>query len=287
MPRLFLLAPLFLLLSVPALAQQFEFDPTTTIDKWRSAVLSGDSASLASLYSKEPPADLHTSAGKELSLNDELQFWSSWKFKGLSNVSYEIADRKTPDPRLHVFLLQVTLTVKEGSALHKEYVVLSQGWMQHGDQQLILISQRSPASRMRPPLNNKDIYDSSADPNKQIADTLHAAAAAHKRVLVVFGGNWCFDCHVLDEAFHSPEIAPTVDKSFEVVHIDIGHMDKNLDVAKKYDVPLDRGVPAIAVLASDGKLLFSQKGGEFEAARSLAPEDILAFLNKWKPHLGR
>jgi hypothetical protein len=60
-------------------------------------------------------------------------------------------------------------------------------------------------------------------------------------------------------------------------------MDKNLDVAKKYDVPLDRGVPAIAVLDSDGKLLFSQKRGEFEAARSLDPEDILAFLNKWKP----
>jgi hypothetical protein len=67
------------------------------------------------------------------------------------------------------------------------------------------------------------------------------------------------------------------------VDVDIGQMDKNLDVAKQYDVPLDRGVPAIAVLESDGKLLFSQKRGEFETARSMAPEDILDFLNKWKP----
>jgi hypothetical protein len=74
-----------------------------------------------------------------------------------------------------------------------------------------------------------------------------------------------------------------MESSFEVVHVDIGQMDKNLDVAKQYDVPLDRGVPALAVLESDGKLLFSQKRGEFEAARSMAPEDILDFLNKWKP----
>src|SRR5215469_13784804 len=272
MPRLSLLVPLFLLLMAPAFARQFELDPSTSVDKWRSAVLSGDSASLAALYSQEPPPSLRTSSGKPLALHDEVEFWTSWKSKGLTDLSYVIADRKVPDPRLHLFLLQVTLTLKEGHALHKEYLVLSQGWLQHDDQQLILVSQHSPAARIRPPLNDK-----------HIAKTLLAAAAAHKRVLVVFGGNWCFDCHVLDEAFHSPEIAPTVDKSFEVVHIDIGHMDKNLDVANKYDVPLDRGVPAIAVLDSDGKLLFSQRRGEFEAARSLAPEDILAFLNKWKP----
>jgi hypothetical protein len=283
MPRSSLFVPFFALLIAPAFARQIAFDPSTSVDKWRSAVLSGDSASLAALYSTEPPPSLHTSSGKPLALKEELQFWASLKSRGLMDLSYEITDRKAPDPRVHLFLLEVTLTLKEGDALHKEYLVLSQGWLQHGDQQLILVSQHSPAARIRPPLDNKDIYDSVADPDKQIADTLRAAAAAHKRVLVVFGGNWCFDCHVLDEAFHSPEIAPTVAKSFEVVHIDIGHMDKNLDVAKRYDVPLDRGVPAIAVLDSDGKLLFSQKRGEFEAARSLAPEDILAFLIKWKP----
>lgn len=283
MRRFSLLIPFLLLLSFPALSQQSEFDPSVVLNKWRSTVLSGNSASLAALYTKDPPPNLQTSSGKQLSLTDELQFWTSWKSRGLTDITYEIADRKTPETNLHLFLLQVTLTLKEGAALHKQYLVLSQGWVRQGDQQLIVVSEHSPASRLRPPLNNKEIYDPSADPNKEIAETLQTAAAAHKRVLVVFGGNWCFDCHVLDEAFHSPEIAPTLDKSFQVVHIDIGHIDKNLDVAKKYDVPLDRGVPAIAVLDSDGKLLFSQKRGEFEAARSLVPEDILAFLNKWKP----
>lgn len=278
---------MLLFLALPTLAHQADFEPFGVLEGWRAAVVSGDSSAIAALYSKDPVPVLQTSSGKVLSLADEIQFWASLKSKGLTSLSYEIAKRETPGAKLHLLLLEVTLSLNEGGAPQKEYIVVSQAWAQLGNQQLIVASQHSPASRLRPPLHNKEIYDSSADPAKQIAAALHSAGPEHKRVLLVFGGNWCFDCHVLDEAFHSPEIAPTADKSFEIVHIDIGHMDKNLDVAKKYDVPLDRGVPAIAVLDSDGKLLFSQKRGEFEAARSLAPEDILAFLNKWKPPLSR
>jgi thioredoxin 1 len=63
----------------------------------------------------------------------------------------------------------------------------------------------------------------------------------------------------------------------------VGEGDKNQDIMKQYEVPMARGIPAIAVLESDGKLLYSQKGGEFEKARALGPEDLVAFLNKWKP----
>ena len=48
-------------------------------------------------------------------------------------------------------------------------------------------------------------------------------------------------------------------------------------------MPLDKGIPALAVLEGDGKLVVSQKNGEFEDARSLTPEALLEFLNKWKP----
>jgi hypothetical protein len=48
-------------------------------------------------------------------------------------------------------------------------------------------------------------------------------------------------------------------------------------------VPLERGIPALAVLDSEGKLLVSQKNGEFENARSMTPDVLLEFLNKWKP----
>jgi len=68
------------------------------------------------------------------------------------------------------------------------------------------------------------------------------------------------------------------------VHVDIGpDGKKNANLAKQFQVPLDKGVPALAVLESDGKLIVSQKNGEFENARASTPEALLEFLNKWKP----
>jgi len=76
----------------------------------------------------------------------------------------------------------------------------------------------------------------------------------------------------------------TVMAGYEVVHVDLGVDEKkNAGVVKQFDVTLDKGIPVLAVAESDGKLVVSQKNGEFEDARSLTPEALLEFLNKWKP----
>jgi len=98
------------------------------------------------------------------------------------------------------------------------------------------------------------------DAKTEIVEALASAAKTHRRVILVFGGNWCYDCHALDAAFRSAEIAPIVNKNFVVVHVNIGEYDKNLDLADKYDVPLKKGVPASAVLGSDGTLLALVRG---------------------------
>ena len=129
----------------------------------------------------------------------------------------------------------------------------------------------------------KRIYDESADARAEIREALKKAGAEQKRVIVVFGANWCYDCRVLDAAFHREDLAAILAANYEVVHVDIGKGEKNQDLAKKYEVPLSRGIPGLAVLDSNGKLVYSQKNGEFENARALGPQEFLAFLNKWKP----
>ncbi len=129
----------------------------------------------------------------------------------------------------------------------------------------------------------KEIYNERADARAEIREALGKATAEHKRVILVFGANWCYDCHVLDAAFHRSDLAPILAANYEVVHVDIGKGEKNQDLMTKYEVPLKRGIPGLAVLDPDGKLVYSQKNGEFENARALAPEDFLAFLNRWKP----
>jgi thioredoxin 1 len=43
-------------------------------------------------------------------------------------------------------------------------------------------------------------------------------------------------------------------------------------------------VPAIAVLSSQGKLLYSQTGGEFEDMRHMDSSAVTGFLQRWKPN---
>ena len=133
------------------------------------------------------------------------------------------------------------------------------------------------------PAAKKQIYSETADARVEIKEALEKAKAEHKRVIVVFGANWCFDCHVLDAAFHRPEQAEIVAANYVVLHVDVGKFDKNLDLMKKYEVPKNRGIPGLAVLDPDGKLVYSQKNGEFENARAMSVDDFRAFLEKWKP----
>lgn len=128
----------------------------------------------------------------------------------------------------------------------------------------------------------RDIYPDSAQSRKDLAAALKAAPAAHKRILLDFGGNWCPDCHVLDIYFHEPQNEPILDANFILVHINVGRYDANLDLAKRYNIPLEKGVPAMAVLNENGRLLYSQKSGEFEAMGRMQSTAVTRFLVQWR-----
>jgi len=275
------LVPFIAMIASPLCRAQAANSPVLQVEAWRRAVLVGDNGVLASMYADS--AKIIAPGKAPSNLKSELAYWNSWKSRGLKSLSAEVQSQQEPQSGYHVLLVQLTLSVAENGGTKKYYVTVGQGYVEQGATWKIAAEQREAETRLKAPAERKDLYPADADAQKEITEALATAAKSHKRVLLIFGGNWCYDCHVLDEAFHTPEIAPTLNHNFVVAHIDIGEYNKNLEIAKKYEVPLERGVPAAAVLDSDGKLLFSQKNQEFEKARSLAPEDILAFLNKWKP----
>ena len=102
-----------------------------------------------------------------------------------------------------------------------------------------------------------DIYPDPAHAKADVAAALKTAAATHRRVLL--------------------------DANFVLVHVNIGMLDENLNLAKKYGVPIAKGVPALAVLSEDGTLLYSQKNGEFEAMRRMESSSVTGFLVQWRP----
>ncbi|MHB1700822.1 MAG: thioredoxin family protein [Acidobacteriaceae bacterium] len=127
------------------------------------------------------------------------------------------------------------------------------------------------------------LYSDTADAKADIAAAEVTARKYHRNILLDFGGNWCGDCQVLDLYMHQSPNQELVAKYFVVVHVNIGRYDKNVDVAKKYGIPLAKGVPALAVLSPTGRMLYSQKQGEFENMRTMDPASLTAFLTKWKP----
>jgi thiol:disulfide interchange protein len=148
----------------------------------------------------------------------------------------------------------------------------------------MVVVKRGHLTSLQQPLTTKqEIYPAGVNAKAEINEALGAAERDHKNVLLVFGANWCYDCHVLDLAFQRPDLAPLVKANYEVVHVDVGQGDKNQDLMKQYEVPMAKGIPGLAVLDSTGKLLFSQKKGEFEHARALTPKQLAQFLEQWKP----
>lgn len=129
---------------------------------------------------------------------------------------------------------------------------------------------------------SRQIYPPVSASPANVKAAIAEAKRTHRRVIVDFGGDWCGDCQVLNIYFHQGANAELLEKNFVLVDVNIGHIDQNLDLGEKYGVVLRKGVPALAVLDGDGKVIFSQKNGEFENMRNMKPQDVTDFLNKWK-----
>lgn len=123
-------------------------------------------------------------------------------------------------------------------------------------------------------------YDEAADARAAIERARSMAVAAGKRVLLVFGANWCGDCRVLDSAMKQGRLKALLDDRFVVVKVDVGRFDRNVDIAQRYGVPLKKGIPTVAVLAADGSASFVTSGGELANARAMGEESLFDFFDR-------
>jgi thioredoxin 1 len=259
-----------------AKASSIAFAP---LDAWKTAIIRGDSAALKALYSTNPAARMDTPAG-QVEADADINFWLGLKAR---TIVLRIVQSDTPQPGIQQIVLEAEVHTAAPKA-QTVYITEGQLWQQQSGQWRLTAGKRTnPAQLEQPTSTKKDIYPAGADAHAEIHEALAEAAKTHKRVLVIFGANWCYDCHVLDLALHRPDVEPSLKRYYEVVHVDIGEGDKNQDLMKQYQVPMSKGIPGVAVLDSNGTLLYSQKNGEFEKARALAPADVLQFLDKWKP----
>lgn len=286
------------LFAATAYGQHAAKSPTVTfapLQTWKAAVLSGNSAALQGLYSTNPPAVTLTSKAENHDPAAEPQFWLAVKQNGLRKLRLRVKTLDSPQAGVRRVTFELEADMNPDIGAPKIFAAVAQYWQEQDRKWRIVVTQRTALARLPQPLvlllpepkgdqpGSDPIYPPAGEAKADIAAALASAARDHKRVLLDFGGNWCSDCHILNATFHYPDVARILKPNYVLVEINIGQYDANLDLADKYQIPLKKGVPSLAVLDSDGRLLVSQKNGDFENTTRIGLKDVESFLTRWKP----
>lgn len=123
-------------------------------------------------------------------------------------------------------------------------------------------------------------YDEAADAKAQVAAAIAKAKTSGKHVLIDLGGNWCPDCRVFSGVLALPEVAPAIARDFEFVAIDVGRMDKNLDIGVAYGVRVT-AVPTVIMLDPKGKFVNAGNPTALSNARAITPQAIVDTVYGW------
>ncbi len=136
--------------------------------------------------------------------------------------------------------------------------------------------------------NKPSIYDESADTDAQIEKAKQVARHNDKRILVMFGGDWCGWCHKLHGLFASDQaIRKTLSYEYVLVMVDTKAKGADALFAKckaalsgeESQKPI--GYPFLAVLDSDGKAVTAQRTDPLEEGDHHHPGRVNEFLTKW------
>ncbi|AXI04251.1 thioredoxin family protein [Aquirhabdus parva] len=123
-------------------------------------------------------------------------------------------------------------------------------------------------------------YDVNANAKADVQQALTTAQKSKKPVLLVFGADWCPDCRALDKALKTGKNAKLIAKSFQLVKIDVGNFDHNVDLSDRYGSPIKKGIPAAVILSPDNQVLYTTKAGELANARKMSDDGIYEFFKQ-------
>jgi thiol:disulfide interchange protein len=116
----------------------------------------------------------------------------------------------------------------------------------------------------KPKIADKPVYDEAADARKDVAAAVAKAKKENRRVLIQWGANWCGWCKWLAGTMRTNgALARELMYEYDVVHVDVGRFDKNMDLAKELGADF-KAIPFLTILDADGKALVQQNTEPFE-----------------------
>jgi thiol-disulfide isomerase/thioredoxin len=122
-------------------------------------------------------------------------------------------------------------------------------------------------------------YDASRTAAADVDTALVRAKAANKRVIVVMGANWCHDSRSLAGRFELPRFKAMMGPRYEIVYVDVGMKNRNIDIAQRYGIRKIKGTPTVLILSGDGKLLNKTDAPIWANAASRSDDAIFTYFD--------
>ena len=99
-----------------------------------------------------------------------------------------------------------------------------------------------------------------------------------KQPIVIFGGNWCPDCRILDGTLRMPSIKSFLELHYRILHIDVGRYDINMNLMDYFGIAKEKGVPRVLVFDMDKKIINSSTTKEWTTARDRKEQEIFNYF---------
>ena len=128
-------------------------------------------------------------------------------------------------------------------------------------------------------------YDRSRNANSDVDAALEQAARSGNNMIIVMGANWCHDSRGLAGWFAAPRFARMLAKDYEVVYVDVGYRDRNLDIAEGYGIKKIKGTPTVLVVSPEAQLLNPKSAPTWRNAASRDEDEIFQYFADFKPEI--
>jgi thiol-disulfide isomerase/thioredoxin len=124
-------------------------------------------------------------------------------------------------------------------------------------------------------------YDEKVVDSLQLDEFINLSISKGKQPVVIFGGNWCPDCRILEGTLAMPTIKKFLQQHYQVMHIDIGRYDRNMDLMDHLNIESKKGVPRVVILDLEKNIMNSSTSSEWTTARDRKQQEIYNYFQKF------
>lgn len=124
-------------------------------------------------------------------------------------------------------------------------------------------------------------YNETGEAETEINSLLDIIKNEQKHGLLVFGANWCHDSRSLAATLDSFRFKKLLKNNYEILYIDVGDKDKNINLIRKYGVKGEFGTPTVFVINSDGSVLNLDTAVSWRNAHSIDDDYKYEYLKSF------